>query len=114
MKHKTLNFLIISFSILAVILILTACARKEGPEKIVATINDYEMTVEDFNYESKTVLRMGRLLGEMPVTKEDILDALISKELLLQEAQKENYESYRDLLGTDPPEKSFDEKIQRD
>ena len=79
---------------------MTGCARKKTSERIVAVVNDYKMTVEDFNYESREVLRMGRLLGETPVTKEDILDALIAKELLLQEAQKRNLDKDRNFMKT--------------
>jgi parvulin-like peptidyl-prolyl isomerase len=81
-------------------LLITGCAKKAGPETIVATINDYKMTVDDFNYESKEVLRTGKLIGEVPITKEDILDALITKEILLQEAQKENLDKDKNFMRT--------------
>lgn len=92
--NLTLFFLLIS------VFLLTACARKQGSEITVATINDYRMTVDDYNYESKEILRTGRLLGDVPVTKEDILDALIAKEVLLQEAQKEDLDKDRDFMKT--------------
>lgn len=100
MKRKRLNFAIVLLFGLIAILSIAGCARKKGPERIVATINDYNMTVDDFNYESKEVLRTGRLIGGVPITKEDILDALITKELLLQEAQKENLDKDRDFMKT--------------
>jgi len=100
MKDRRDKFILIFFLILIAILSMTACARKERQKRIVATINDYKMTVDDFNYESKEVLHMGRLLGEMPITKEDVLDALIVKEILLQEAQKENLDKDRDFMKT--------------
>ena len=83
-------------------LILTGagCGKKELSEKIVATINDYKMTVSDFNYESKEVMRTGKLLGDIPVTKEDILDALIIKEVLLQEAQRQELDKDKDFMKT--------------
>ena len=93
-------FTIALLSVLIAALSITGCARKKTSEKIVAVVNDYKMTVEDFNYESREVLRMGRLLGEIPVTKEDILDALIAKELLLQEAQKRNLDKDRNFMKT--------------
>lgn len=95
MRLQKLNVLIL---ILIIALSLAACGRKEGPERIVAAINDYRMTVEDFNYESKEVLRMGKVLGDFPATKEDILDALITKEILLQEAQKEGLDKDRNFM----------------
>ena len=98
MRHIKPTYTLL-FTLIA-ILSIAGCARKEGPERIVATINDYNMTVDDFNYESKEVLRTGRLIGGVPITKEDILDALITKELLLQEAQKENLDKDRDFMKT--------------
>ena len=43
---------------------------------------------------------MGRLLKELPVSKEGLLDALITKELLLQEAQNMNLDKERDFIKT--------------
>lgn len=100
MKRRKPNSLIMSIFCLIAILTISACARKKGPERIVAIVNDYKMTVEDFNYESKEILRMGKLLGDIPVTKEDILDALITKEILLQEAQEENLDKDKDFMKT--------------
>ena len=85
---------------LALILSLAACARKERPERVVARVNNYAMTVEDFNYESKDVLRMSKILGEVSITKSDMLDALITKELFLQEAQKEDLDKDKDFMKT--------------
>lgn len=99
MKFKKFSFLTISFYVL-LILVAAGCSRKEGPERVVAKINDYTMTADDFNYESKEVLRTGRLLGEVPVTKEDVLDALITKEILLQEAQREGLDKEKDFMKT--------------
>ncbi len=87
-------------SVLAIALLMTACARKEPSERIVAVINDYRMTVEDFNYESKEVLRTGIGIGDIAIAKEDILDALIIKEVLLQEAQKAGLDKDKNFMKT--------------
>lgn len=99
-KNKRSIHVVAFLSAVITILSMTACARKEGPERVVATINDYKMTVEDFNYESKEILHTGRLLGEVPATKEDILDALIVKELLLQAAQEEDLDKDKLFMKT--------------
>jgi len=93
-------FLIILFFVLAVVLSMAACARKKTSQEIVAVVNDYKMTVEDFNYEAKDVLRMGIIIGDIPVIKKDILDALIVKELLIQEAQKRNFDKDKNFMKT--------------
>ncbi len=91
----------ITFLYLTVFLVLTSgCAKKEPADKVIAIINDYRMTVEDYEYESKEALRIGRLLGKMPIAKEDILDALITKELLLQEAQRLGLDKDKNFMKT--------------
>jgi hypothetical protein len=80
--------------------LVTGCSGRKGPERIVATINDYTMTVEDFNYESKEILHTAQILGDIPVTKENILDALVTKEVLLQEAQKNNLDKDKSFMKT--------------
>ena len=79
---------------------ITGCSERRPPEKIVAVINNYRMTDQDFNYESKEVLDIGILIGDIPITKEDILDALITKELLLQEAQARDLDRDKNFMKT--------------
>jgi len=57
-------------------------ARERG-NKVIARINNYTMTDEDFRD------AMSRTLGS---TKEAILDELITKNILVQEAQRENFD----------------------
>ena len=44
MKSRMRNNLIVLFVFTLSAVSLSACARKEGPERVVATINDYKMT----------------------------------------------------------------------
>ncbi|MBN1871028.1 MAG: SurA N-terminal domain-containing protein [Candidatus Omnitrophica bacterium] len=79
---------------------VTGCSRQDFSEKIVATVNDYKMTVGDFNYESKEIMQTGKLIGDIPITKEDILDSLIIKEVLLQEAQRQGLDKDKSFMKT--------------
>ena len=81
-------------------LFITGCAEKKGEERVIATINDYRMTVEDFNYESKEILNIGKTLGEAPVYKNEMLDALIVKEILIQEAVKAGLDKEKDFMSS--------------
>ena len=85
---------------LAAALSLTGCSGKKASEQIVASINDYKMTAEDFKYESKEILSTAKLFVGAPVTKEDVLDALVTKELLLQEAQKRDLDKDINFMRT--------------
>lgn len=86
------------YLVILAMLFITGCAEKKKEEKIVANINNYKLTVEDFRYESNEISNVSRVLGDMPVTKRDMLDALITKELLLQEAVKQNLDKEKDFM----------------
>lgn len=88
------SLLIVAFLILTV---AAGCGRRRS-DRILATVNNYKMTVEDFDYESKEIFRMGRVIGDTPNTKEEILDALIVKEILLQEAQKQGLDKDKEFM----------------
>ncbi|MDD5680172.1 MAG: hypothetical protein PHI59_02905 [Candidatus Omnitrophica bacterium] len=98
MINKICSFTLVSVFTLAIAFLVSGCAGKKGEERIVASINNYDMTVEDFDYESKSILDTGRMLGEIPVTKEEMLDALIIKEILIQEAVRENLDKEKDFM----------------
>jgi len=81
---------ILLITVVAVIAVTAGCGRdyyKEaaGDTRVVARINDYEMTVSDFKGE----VRPGMAKR---YSKEDILDELITKQVLLQEAQRQNFD----------------------
>lgn len=98
MTNKICSFTALCAFILIATFLISGCAEKKKEEKIVATINNYNMTVEDFRYESNEISNVGRVLGEMPVTKRDMLDVLITKEVLLQEAVKQNLDKEKDFM----------------
>lgn len=82
------------------ILISLSCSKREEPKEIVAQINDYYMSVEDFTENLKvfTVYRAAsvRTLED----KMSILDDLITKEILLQEAQTLNLHKDKRFIRT--------------
>ncbi len=98
MRFHRRHILMVFISGALMISLASGCTVRKGSDRILATINNYKMTVEDFNYESKEILQMGRLIGDIPDTKEEILDALIVKEVLLQEAQKENLDKDKEFM----------------
>lgn len=83
MRHKT--FMLSAILLLAVV-ISGCCGRVEKPaeERVVARINNYKMTVDDFKDELKhTFFNEKGQLGN-----EAVLDLAIKRELLVQEAQR--------------------------
>lgn len=82
-------------------LLVYGCGRNEGMSpKVLASINDYDMTVEDFMYESKDILKYGATTGSFPLDSEEVLDALIDKEVLLQEAQRQGFDKREAFMRT--------------
>ena len=59
-----------------------------GNDKVVARINNYTMTAEDFR-------DYARVAGG---TKEEALEELITRDILIQEAQKNNFDKDRAFM----------------
>ena len=93
---KEIKFFIILSMGICLGLAVYGCGSQKSPssdEKIIAKINNYNMTTEDFRDSARSVSG----------TKDDILDQLITKNILIQEAQKENFDK----------DKAFMKEIQR-
>jgi len=72
----------LSFMIAAglMMVLVTGCAKEYDKNQVVARVNDYTVTVDDFKHEAG--------ISIAGASKELILQDIIIKELLLQEAQK--------------------------
>lgn len=71
------------------------CAKSEAPSgdrEIVARINDYEMTAGDFEDEARTALAGRYASGDEKAAKEELLEEMITRNILLQEAQEQNFD----------------------
>ncbi|OIO37529.1 MAG: hypothetical protein AUJ75_04110, partial [Candidatus Omnitrophica bacterium CG1_02_49_10] len=81
--------------------ILCGCGGNKTPtgdDRIVAKVNNYEMTVADFR-EGLETMPVDRALSVNPVeAKKEVLENLITKRLLLQEAQKQNFDKERAFM----------------
>ncbi len=71
--------------ILLLTLTLNGCEREKPAKEVIATINDYSLYKEDFLLETQLYPPSHRAR----LTKEQILDDLIQKKLLLLEAQRQ-------------------------
>ncbi|MDD5136061.1 MAG: hypothetical protein PHX20_01175 [Candidatus Omnitrophica bacterium] len=82
--------------ILSTIVVLSApagCCRKDHrKDQVIARINDYELTIDDFRGEAKIALSDMGPADDIEKAKEGALDKLITKKVLLQEAQRENFD----------------------
>jgi len=92
---------LIIFILLILLMSLSACSDKvKDGEKIVAKINDYYMSIDDFKQDLK-VLTIYKPQGIQTIDdKKEILNDLIKKEVLLQEAQKLNLDKDKEFIKT--------------
>jgi len=68
---------------------LFSCSQEKAEEgKILARINDYNLTLEEFQYQLAAELEMDRDFKLTKEAKREFLEGLIRKELLIQEAKK--------------------------
>jgi len=81
-----------SFAIMLTLIValITGCAKKPDKNQIVAEINTYQVTIDDFNQEAKMTIP--------GASNEQILQDIITKELLLQEAQKNSLDKNRRFM----------------
>jgi len=73
--------------------LICGCGRPKNPgadDKIIAKINNYTLTAGDFRDSA------AKMMGG---TKEAVLDELITKNVLIQEAQKENFDKDRAFMN---------------
>ncbi len=100
MKRAHLRFPL-TLAVLLAALLLGGCAGEtEESKAIVATINDYELTQEEFR---RRLVEETRYLGEQQVSEEFMqafLDQTIRKELLIQEAIRQKLDREEKFMRT--------------
>lgn len=74
-------------------------AKKATDEKtLVARVNNYEMTTGDFMTELELMTGNKNLFNDPERMKEDLLEEMINRQLLLQEAQRQNFDKDRAFM----------------
>lgn len=84
MKKRSVFFMIILLSVL-----LFSCSKEKPDDtEILANINDYSLTLEEFQSRLAAELEMDNEYKLTRKAREDFLEDIIKKELLIQEAKK--------------------------
>ncbi len=97
---------LITATILSILLssvFVMAGEPRGNDDKVLARINNYTLTVADFESETQGKLPSGLSAVDLEKAKEGLLDDLITKKLLIQEAQKQNFDK----------DKAFIKEIER-
>ena len=77
-------------------LALVGCGKAESPKKVVAAINDYRVTLDEFEEGFAQSAYAARLDKEK--SRQEYLDNLINQKLILQDAQKKNLDKDKEFL----------------
>lgn len=90
-------------TVLIFILVLSfgaGCSNKSAgaPGVIVAKIGSYELTAGDFSDEARLTSANKNLSEDAKKAKEELLEEVIVKKLILQEAQKQNFDKDRAFM----------------
>jgi len=100
------SFLAILFG-LALVITFSGCSKRAPSQKedteVVARISNYRLTVGDFKDEAAFTFIREDLMSSPSEAKERVLENIITKKVLLQEAQKENFDK----------DKAFMKEIER-
>lgn len=88
-------------------LTLTACQGKEGssskpaaPGKnatVIATVNGANITSDDFDREVKALPEYIRAMADTPQGKKEMIDTLVMRELILQQAAKDGVDKSKEV-----------------
>ena len=98
MKKVFYDILVISF----VFSFVVGCSgnKTEGDNRVVAHVNNYKMTVEDLKYELRHTPHDKLYFLETEGGRKRYIDGLLEKEILLQEAQKQNIDKEKNFMKT--------------
>jgi len=92
--RKSLSLLICPVMVIMLSFMNFGCAKRLLSEKIAVKINDYTLTVDEFN-ELFTELKTDK---DTPEVRKMFLDNLINRKLLLQEGQRLGLDKQKDFL----------------
>ena len=95
------NLTLIALTTLA----LTACQGNESSvpaapgkdAKVLATVNGVNITSDDFDREVKALPEYIRAMADTPQGKKEMLDTLVMRELILQQAAKDGVDKSKDV-----------------
>ncbi len=91
--------ILIIFALLTTL--ITGCTSDKTPhEKVVAKINNYNLSIEEFNEKLSDELEYDNSSKLTSQTKIDFLNELIKKELLIQEAKNLGLDSRQKFIST--------------
>jgi|YelNatPaOPRAMG01_1025707.scaffolds.fasta_scaffold135026_2 peptidyl-prolyl cis-trans isomerase C len=80
---------------LLIFIIFYGCGSKQKQKNIVALVNNYEITLEEFEEEFKNSIYGQQ---DTPEVRQQFLDNLINRKLILQDAQRKGLDKDKEFL----------------
>jgi len=93
MKKSNFLWIITGFF---VCLLWFGCAQQKQGAEVLARVNDYVLTVNDFEDE----VQHSPYAGDETLGKEEFLDLMIRKQILIQEAQRQGLDRNESFMKT--------------
>lgn len=90
------SFIWLMAGMICVVSFCSGCGQKAEEKKVVARINNYVMTVEDFEDE----MEYSPYTPDGTKDFEELLDLAIRKQVLIQEAQRQGLDKRRSFMKT--------------
>ncbi|NLE64520.1 MAG: hypothetical protein GX606_01225 [Elusimicrobia bacterium] len=78
------------------VLLLIGCGKAEPPQTIVVSVNDYQVTAEEF--EEVFASSPYALRNDAQIARRDFLDNLVNQKLIVQEAIAKGLDKQKDFL----------------
>jgi len=99
-RYKSKNILL-PLAIFLILLSAGGCGKGEAKpkeNKVLATIHNYKLTTEDFRDETRLTAPNKELSADLQKAKEELLDEIIMKKIILQEAVRHNFDKDRAFM----------------
>lgn len=77
--------------------LIVGCSPKKGGQDLAIKVNDYEMSIEEFN---EDYMDVKAVRGQTLDSKDQFIQEIITKKALLQEAQRQGIDKEEDFLKT--------------
>jgi hypothetical protein len=89
-----------SLFLVLVLFVLPACSDSPEQEDVVANVNDYELTLSEFETALQDELKMESDYKISLEGKREFLSSLMRREVLIQEAKRRNLDQQEDFVRT--------------
>ncbi|MBF0485352.1 MAG: hypothetical protein HQL16_02440 [Candidatus Omnitrophica bacterium] len=86
------------FLLTVMILAILGCGKATPPKNIVAQVNDYQISLEEFELNFLQSPYASR--NDLFEARKDYLESLINQKLIIQDAQKRNVDKQKEFLSS--------------